>query len=364
MTELFKAPKQEDKLRIEPKDDFVIYPITISADQTKNLPLGKINIECTLDVSSRSDWALGVTPKTTLEVTVVAKPSGVFDDTLDSVRKWEQNSEISYLDSAISAKGVDGFKAFIFMLIDKFAVQGAVLLGIFFAMIALYKIMFSNDENALDNVGSLLTRGVVGIMVIMSAKFIGNMFTTNVVTATTDGKFSVIAIISAMHESIIWPLFKTAFYIMMGVLFIILIIRVFKFISGDDVTARAKQIIISTVVGLLIMIGAKQLVEGVYGKQSQIVNATADSISTVSSGFLSTANIPIIYTIINWITGLAGFVVLVLIIYQTYQLLIDPNKSDVFDNLKKTGLYTLIGLLVIGAGYLIVNVAILDKVAS
>ena len=60
------------------------------------------------------------------------------------------------------------------MLIDRFAIPVAVFLGILFAIISLYKIMFSDEENALGKLSGLLTWGIVGIIIIMSAKFIGN----------------------------------------------------------------------------------------------------------------------------------------------------------------------------------------------
>ena len=73
----------------------------------------------------------------------------------------------------------------------------------------------------------------------------------------------MITIVSQLYDLVLWPLIKVAFYIMMGVLFIILLIRVFKFVTADSEESQKKsqQIIMSTVVGLFIMIASKQLVE-------------------------------------------------------------------------------------------------------
>ena len=70
---------------------------------------------------------------------------------------------------------------------------------------------------------------------------------------------------------------------MMSVLFIILLIRVFRFVTSDEETIKkeSQQIIISTVVGLFVMIGSKQLVEGVYGKEELIRNSAAVTVTQV-----------------------------------------------------------------------------------
>lgn len=54
--------------------------------------------------------------------------------------------------------------------------------------------------------------------------------------------------------------------------------------------------------------------------------------------------------------GLAALIVLVLIVFQTFQMLTKPDDPGMMTKIKKTLMYVLIGVVVIGAGYLITNV--------
>jgi hypothetical protein len=58
--------------------------------------------------------------------------------------------------------------------------------------------------------------------------------------------------------------------------------------------------------------------------------------------------------------GLTTLAVLVLIIFQTFQLLTKPDSADNIGKIKKTLMYVAIGVVVIGAGYVISNVLIVN----
>ena len=73
------------------------------------------------------------------------KSGGRFDTTLDQVR----DPLVNKIDGPVSELGTSGIKSFVYMLIDRFAVPLAVFIGVLFSLVALYKIMFSTDENAL-----------------------------------------------------------------------------------------------------------------------------------------------------------------------------------------------------------------------
>ncbi len=53
---------------------------------------------------------------------------------------------------------------------------GAVLVGIFFALVALYQIMFKQDRDDPKKVIWLVFYAVIGILLMLSAKFIGRVF--------------------------------------------------------------------------------------------------------------------------------------------------------------------------------------------
>lgn len=350
-TEVYKSA--EIKTLIINPVSAITFPITLST--TAASQLGNQEITCTLN--PYSNWLI-TKPSAQLTIAVIPRSTGRFDDTLDKVRKPLVNK----IDGSIAEVGIGGVKSFVYNLIDKFAVPIAVFLGVLFGMIALYKIMFSDDEGALWQVTDLLTWWVVGIMIILSAKFIANTLYTEILSTGEIAEFSTILMVSKLYDSILRPLLKIGFYIMMGILFIILLIRVFSFVTADseEIQEKSQQIILSTTIGLFIMIGAKQLVEGVYGKEELIRNSAAITITQVGGAFLNAADIPLIYTIIQWIMGLSGFILLAIIIVQTYKLLVNPSDESSMDSIKKTLLYALIGMIVIGAGYLIVNVVMIN----
>lgn len=305
-------------------------------------------------------WWEVQTSSTSLNFTVIERLKWRFDDALDASKESIQNN----IDGPIAELWKWGFKTFIFRLIDRVAVPIAVFMGILLATIALYKIMFSQEDNKLWQISWMIARWVVGIIIILSAKFIWSTFYNDILSSWTMwlDDFNTIEIVRKTYNQILWPLLKIAFYIMISVLFVILLIRVFSFVtsSEEDIKKKSWQIIISTSVGLLIMIGAKQLVEWVYGKEEQIIDSSITTVSQIGSSFLSTANIPIIYDIIQWIMGLSGFIILAIIILQTYQLLVNPTSTENTSRIRNTLLYSLIGILVIGVGYLIVNVLLVN----
>jgi hypothetical protein len=137
---------------------------------------------------------------------------------------------------------------------------------------------------------------------------------------------------------------------------------VFSFVtsSEEDIRKKSMQIIISTTLWLFIIIASKQLVEWVYGKEALIRNSAAVTVTDVGSSFLSNANIPIIYDIIQRVMGLSWFVILALIIFQTFKMLTNPTDEKVLWDMRKTLFYALLGMLVIWTGYLIVNVVMVN----
>jgi hypothetical protein len=113
--------------------------------------------------------------------------------------------------------------------------------------------------------------------------------------------------VHSLYDLILYPLIKLAFYIMISILFIILLLRIFSFVSStaEEVRTKSMQIIISCSLGLLVLISSRQLVEGIYGKEDLITNNAAVSVTDIGSSFLSDANIPIIYDVIKRTMGIS-----------------------------------------------------------
>ena len=145
-------------------------------------------------------------------------------------------------------------------------------------------------------------------------------------------------------------------------MFVILVSRVITFLFGSDTDAQKKAgtLIGWNVISMLVIIGAKQIVEAIYGKQLAVTSQNATNLGEIGSGILANKNIPILYQIINYALGIASLVILVIIIIQTVKLLMKPDDPAQVKSIKNSLLYMFIGILVIGAGYLIVNFAIFN----
>lgn len=76
------------------------------------------------------------------------------------------------LEAGEGAVGVQGLKNFVFSKLMNFLVPMVVIIGILVALIGFYKLMFSSDEKAVSEGTKYIIYGALGIIVIMSAKFI------------------------------------------------------------------------------------------------------------------------------------------------------------------------------------------------
>ncbi len=263
-----------------------------------------------------------------------------------------------HLDAAEWAKWTQWLQNFVFNNIMNVLVPLIIVVGVLSAILWFYKLMFSSDEKAVSEGTRYIVFGVIGIIVIMSAKFIGQ----NVYDLLTVQNIQWYSIARGLYDNIIYPFIKFAIYLVLWAMFLILLSRVITFLFGSDsdATKKAGTLIAWNVIAMLIIIGAKQIVEFVYGKQDQVLSETATNLGEIGSGILADKNLPILYQIINYALWMAALIILIIIIIQTIKLLTKPDDAAQLKNIKNSFVYILIGILVIGAGYLIVNFAIIN----
>ena len=82
------------------------------------------------------------------------------------------------------------------------------------------------------------------------------------------------------------------------------------------------------------------------------------------SQILQYESVPLVAQIINWAMWLTMFIVLVLIIVQAYKMFTKPDDPKNRESLKKTLLYIIIWVLVIGASYIISNVLVINNLSN
>lgn len=261
------------------------------------------------------------------------------------------------LEAAEGAVGPQWAQNFVYNKIMNVLLPLIIVLWILSAILWFYKVMFSSEDKAVAEWTRYIIFWVVGIIFIMSAKFIGqNIFD---LLSKSDIKWFEMA--SGLYNTIVYPFIKFAIYLVLGAMFVILLSRVITFLFGtdSDATKKAGTIIWWNVISMIIIIAAKQIIEAIYGKQETIVKDITN-LGEIWSGVLADKNIPILYQIINYALWIASLVILVVIIIQTIQLLMKPDDPAQVKSIKNSLVYMFIGILVLGAGYLIVNFAIIN----
>lgn len=219
--------------------------------------------------------------------------------------------------------------------------------------------MFSGDDKAVGEWTKYVIYGLVGIIVIMSAKYIWSNIYGILTPASGDLKWFSIA--QDLYDKLAYPFIKFAIYLVLGAMFVILLTRVMSFLFGTDADAKKKAgtLIGRNIIGMLVIIWAKQIVEAVYGKYAAVVKDISN-LGEIGSGVLADKQIPLVYTVVNRVLGLTSLIILILIIVQTVQLLMKPSDDKQVTSVKNSLMYMLIGLLVIGTGYLIVNFLVIN----
>lgn len=249
-------------------------------------------------------------------------------------------------------------QTFIQRLISTILVPIVVIAGIILGILWAYSALTSSDPAKMKKWASMLIFGVVWIIVILSANYIWNAI-FDIFGSWNMTDLNWVNIAQSLYEKIAYPFIKMAIYLSLGVLFVVLAWKSISIVTSGDIK-KAGNIIIWTAISMLVIIWAKQIVEAVYWKQQDVLNSTATNLWEIWTGLLANKNIPILYEVINWVLGLTATIILVIILVQTFQILINPSKAENWNKLWKSILYIFIGLVVIWAWYLLTNLLIIN----
>ncbi len=288
----------------------------------------------------------------TVTFTVEQMAQGRFDTALDrSIEPIQSNLDVAQLQ--IGPMGIFRF------IIDKalgIVVPLIIISGVIIAILGFYKLMFADGDEEMKTGMNYIIWGTVGIIIMMSANYITNVVFDGIFASGDLNTFSGVNAVQIVYDSIVFPFLKMAIYLVIGIMFIMLLTRVFKFVlsPSEEIKDQSITIIVWNTASILIILMAKQLVEFVYGKKDDVMNQNAQNLGELWTGVL-TNNLPILYTIINRVLGLAAFMILVLIIIQSYMLLTQPDDEEALSKIKGTIWYAFLGLVVIGTGYVITN---------
>lgn len=257
----------------------------------------------------------------------------------------------------------DSVRVFIFNLLDDIVIPLAISIWVVIWIIWAYKLLFSSDEKQVSTWLKMVVYWIAWIIIMVSAKYIWSVLFEEIFTNwnLTWQEMSWIKLSQELYNKIAYPFIKIALYLALAVIFVILVWKSITLITKTDWTSHktALWMIWWCAVSILIIVGAKNIIEAIYWHQSEIFN-DINNLGEIWSWILENKNIPIVYNIITRVLSLIGLLILILLLVQWFKILMNPGKAENFQKLWKNILFTLIWLLVIGVWYLIANSFILN----
>jgi hypothetical protein len=118
---------------------------------------------------------------------------------------------------------------------------------------------------------------------MVSARYIGFVIWNDIFDAGTKTNLNGVEIADQVYSQIVYPFLKLGMYVVIGVLFFIVILKSYQFVTNDEDTNQKTTInaIIGNILGILLILGSKEIVEAVYGKREAVVNTTFDNVSEI-----------------------------------------------------------------------------------
>jgi len=256
----------------------------------------------------------------------------------------------------------DTIRSFVFNKIINVITPIIIIVWILVWIIWAYRLFFSDSAEEIKKWLQLIIYWVLWIIIIISARYIWTVIFEDLFQSWDAIWINWVDLSVQLYEKIAFPFIKIVLYLALWILFIVLAAKVFSFITKSDWSSQKKAwtMIARSTISMLIIIASKQIVEAIYGKQNEVMNESAQTLWEIWSWLLADKNIPILYSVINRVMWLTSLVILVIILFQTFQILINPDKADNWQKIGKSIIYILIWVLIIWAWYLITNFLIIN----
>ena len=260
-----------------------------------------------------------------------------------------------------------------------YAIDVFIAIWVAVALIWAYKIMVSDKEDSNKEWMKMVMFWVLWVIIMVSAKFLANalvwddgVISGNIKDAeviVSRGEPGIVWLdwinfASQLYDKIVYPFIKIALYLVVWFLFFVTVAKVITYVTSTDDSTKKKAwwVIIRTVVWILIIMWAKQVVESIMWKQDSVTNPNnAKILADIWSHFTDIGSIPLIAQIINRVMWLTMLVILILIIVQAYRIFAKPDDSENRKRLWKTIVYIIIWVLVIWAAYAISTALVVNK---
>lgn len=233
-----------------------------------------------------------------------------------------------------------------------------ILWWIISAIIWAYDLLASDKDGDIKKWTNYIIYGTLWIIVATSAWFISWTFRTliekDLWVDVMPWNQNVLRLVQSVFDQVLLPFIKLWSYIAIATLFVILFVHMFRFLTNadDKVADNWRQIIISSIVWIIVIMWARLIIEAIFGK----INQATTTIWWLWWPILWDMTLMAkIFAILWYFLGFVALILLVIFIYQWIQLLINPWDEKQIDKIKKTITYALMWVLLIGLAYFIVN---------
>ena len=307
-------------------------------------------------------------------ISYVWAESGVVDTYKNPLARVEGGHATDLEEDAVKEQtGWSMFNAQVVALIW-YAIDVFIAVWVAVALIWAYKIMVSDKEDSNKEWMKMLLFWILWIIIMVNAKFLANslvwdkgIIPGNITEGWNKEWLNWINFASQLYGKIIYPFIKIAEYLVIWVLFFMTVAKVITYVTSTDDGTKKKAgwVIIRTVIWILIIMGAKQVVESIMWKQNTVTNPdNATQLTDIWSHVTDFGSIPLIAQIINRVMWLTMLAIVILIIIQAYGMFTKPDAPENRTKLGKTILYIVIWVLVIWAAYAISTVLVVNKLGA
>ena len=276
---------------------------------------------------------------------------------------------------------------FIFDFLNNRVFPMLLLLSIVIVVVWCISFMFSEDDGSSSTATQYIIWWIVAIILLVSINYImwvlvwadawsatgtntdgileqfGRTLWFTDIYYEYDENRNGIRFVTQIYDRLIYPFMKFLSYLLVGILFGVLLVNVFKYLSSgeDDMQNKSMSICINAIAGILLIVSAKFIVQFVYGVQEKVLRKDITNLSQMGGQIAgldpnSISNTQLIFNYLNrWLSFLA-FVIVILIILNAYRLLFAGwDNAEALSKTKTYFLYLAIWLLLIGLSYMIVS---------
>lgn len=360
--EVFRSSKMNTFI-VNPETSMIAWNLKLKSTLTQTQR--KVEIECVVN-----KWWWYNSSFTSSEVMLMNNSTG-FSFFVDKMWRFDSSMDRAIepirwnLDSAEPNSLIwwwDSIRSFVFNKIVNVITPIIIIVGIAIWIIWAYRLFFSSSAEDTKKWLQLIIYWILGVIIIISARYIWWVIFESMLQSWDAVWVNWVDLANKLYNEIAYPFIKIVVYLALWILFVILAGKVFSLMSKSDGSwqKQATTMIARSSIAMLIIIWAKQLVEAIYWKQAEVLNQNAQNLWEMWWWLLANKSIPILYNVINRVMWITSLIVLIIIVFQTFQILSNPEKAENRQKIWKSIIYIFIGILIIGAWYIIANFLVIN----